>query len=258
MNTLFPRFASAIRALDLAQIRDYSDIPSEFLLDQDGSLDVRYTPFESVNAEARVVLVGLTPGFTQWRNAIAEAQLQLLGGATTDQALVGAKRTGAFSGSLRPNLVALLDSIGLQGWLGLNSCADLFGERSVLLHSTSLLVHSVSKDGANYSGAPRPAKHPFLREHISASFAAEASVLQNAVFIPLGPAVADGLEWLAVQGVLRRDRILAGLPHPSGANAERVAYFLGRKERQYLSSKTSPARLDDARERLLSHVGSLG
>jgi hypothetical protein len=257
MDILFPRFASAIRALDLSAIDNFSKIPANFLLERDGALEVRYIPFEAVNRAARVVLVGLTPGLTQWRNGVDAAQAQLQGGADPAQVLTAAKRAGAFSGPIRPNLVALLDAIGLQHWLELESCASLFGQDSSLLHSTSLLRHPVSKDGANYSGAPAPDRHPFLRRQILQYFAKEAALFPNAVFVPLGPAVAAGLQWLAEQGVLAPSQILEGLPHPSGANAERIAYFLGRKQRGDLSAKTNPARIDAARQALERQVKAL-
>jgi len=57
--------------------------------------------------------------------------------------------------------------------------------------------------------------------------------------------------------VIRAGRVLHGLPHPSGANAERVAYFLGRKERAALSSKTNGAQIDTAREGLLAQMEAL-
>lgn len=257
MNHLFPRFAPAIRAVDLAAIDGHALIPPGFLLEREGSLEVNYIPFESVNLAARVVLVGLTPGFAQWRNAVVEAQAQLLGGATTEHALFAAKQAGAFSGPLRPNLIALLDCIGLQHWLNLPSCSALFGQQAHLLNSTSLLRHPVSKDGKNYSGAPAPIRHPFLRRQMTQYFAQEAAELKDAVFIPLGPAVADGLHWLASQGVLQPQQIFDGLPHPSGANAERIAYFLGRKDRSTLSTKTDPVRLDIARQALAQKLERL-
>jgi len=46
------------------------------------------------------------------------------------------------------------------------------------------------------------------------------------LFKPLGPKVAQVFEMLIKQGVLDSNQILFGLPHPSGANAERIAYFL--------------------------------
>jgi hypothetical protein len=52
-------------------------------------------------------------------------------------------------------------------------------------------------------------------------------------------------------------RILDGLPHPSGANAECIAYFLGTKSKERLSAKTDAKKLEGARELLRSRVLAL-
>lgn len=52
-------------------------------------------------------------------------------------------------------------------------------------------------------------------------------------------------------------RILDGLPHPSGANAERISYFLGKKAREVLSHKTNPKKIDDGRRRALATMERL-
>jgi hypothetical protein len=253
----FSQYAPAIRSLNLSAVTDANSIPKEFLLEQDGKLTAHYTPFDSVNPAAKVVLVGITPGFTQWKNAMAEAQRQLLAGAAPEAARLAAKRTGAFSGAMRPNLVNLLDAIGLQRWLGIGSCEALFGAHTALVQTTSILRHSVFVDGENYNGTPSMIKTPFLQKQLLDHFAGEAAELANPVYIPLGPKVSEGLRWLANEGVVMEDRILGGLPHPSGANAERIAYFLGRKHRSSLSAKTSAAQLDAARDALLLRVSNL-
>ena len=73
----------------------------------------------------------------------------------------------------------------------------------------------------------------------------------------MGASVSEGLHWLVAQGVLPAERILHGLPHPSGANAERVAYFLGKKQRDALSGKTNGAQIDAARAALLAQMAGL-
>jgi hypothetical protein len=257
MDILFDRYANAIRALDLAGIATPADIPKHFLLAQDGRYRSYYIPFEAVNRAARVVVVGISPGFVQWKNAMREAQRQMAAGASTDEVLVAARQAGAFSGAIRPNFVALLDAIGVQRWLGIASCATLFGPDAGLVHIGAILRHPVFVDGKNYSGTPAMPRHAFLREETLRYFAQEAALLPDALYIPMGASVGEGLDWLAAQGVLRPDRILRGLPHPSGANAERVAYFLGRKERSALSGKTNGAQLDAARRALLAQMERL-
>ncbi|TFW34667.1 hypothetical protein [Massilia horti] len=80
-DVLFPRYAAAIGAADLARIATPAQIPDAFTLTGEGRLRACYIPFESVNTGARVVIVGITPGFNQWKNAIKEAQRQLSSGA---------------------------------------------------------------------------------------------------------------------------------------------------------------------------------
>ncbi|MCA8494027.1 hypothetical protein [Burkholderia arboris] len=65
------------------------------------------------------------------------------------------------------------------------------------------------------------------------------------------------VEWLTEQGYRRKERVLRGLLHPSGANSERVAYFLGEKARSDLSIETSANNLDAARDNLLTAVAAL-
>ena len=58
----------------------------------------------------------------------------------------------------------------------------------------------------------------------------------------------------AARGLIDGDRLLDGLPHPSGANAERIAYFLGRKPREQLSAKTNADSIDTARGELVRKI----
>ena len=60
-------------------------------------------------------------------------------------------------------------------------------------------------------------------------------------------------KWLKIASC----QVLAGLPHPSGANAERIQYFLGRKDASRLSEKTNASLLDAARAALFSKVTQL-
>jgi hypothetical protein len=255
----FAAFRELVRDTDPDTIATPRDIPAGFLLAERGPLTIHYIPFDYVNTAARVVLVGITPGFVQWKNAVREARRGLALGLPDAAILRAAKYTGAFSGAIRPNLVALLDDIGLQRWLGIASCASLFDAHADLMHVTAALRHPVFKDGNNYNGAsPDMLTNPLLQQQILDHFAHEAAQLAGAVFVPLGPKVGLALDWLAARGVLDPARILHGLPHPSGANAERIAYFLGRKDKATLSSRTNGARIDADRLALRAQMAALG
>jgi len=256
-EVLFSRYREAIRSLDLATVATPAQIPAAFLLGREGCYSAHYIPFESIHEHARVVVVGITPGFVQWKNAMREAQGQLALGLDDAAVLRASRLAGAFSGAIRPNFVALLDAIGVQRWLGIASCATLFGEHAGLVQVSGILRHPIFVDDRNYSGSPPMTRNAFLREQMLRYFAEEARQLPDALYIPMGGSVGAGLDWLAEEGVIRRERILHGLPHPSGANAERVAYFLGRKDRSTLSAKTNGAQIDAAREALLEQMSKL-
>ena len=216
-----------------------------------------YAPFEFVNPGAKVVIVGITPGRTQMVNALKEARRQLDRGADNLSAMIAAKQTGAFSGAMRPNLVSLLDCVGIHTWLGIHSCDALFSSAAHAVQTTSVLRNPVFVNGQNYNGTPNMTRTPLLREQLLQHFGEDAKTLPRAVFVPLGDKVSEALHFIAEHGLISKSHILDGLPHPSGANAERIAYFLGRKNRAALSVKTDPDKLDRARESLSRQVLSL-
>jgi hypothetical protein len=218
---------------------------------------ISYAPFEHIQRGARVAIVGITPGAQQARNALAELRRQLLAGTDHATALRAAKTFASFSGPMRTNLIAMLDHIGLARWLGLSSTAELWSSRSDLVHFTSAIRYPVFADGENYSGSPSMVTTPLLREALLRYLAEEVSVLPDAVWVPLGPKASEGLGLLVKLGLLSESRLLSGLPHPSGANAERIAYFLGRRERASLSPKTAPDMIDVHRAGLIDLVAKL-
>jgi hypothetical protein len=218
---------------------------------------VCYAPFDYIQRGARLAIVGITPGAQQAHNALVEARRQLIAGASHDTVLSAAKVFASFSGPMRANLVAMLDHVGMNRWLGLTSTADVWNARTDLVHFTSALRYPVYLKGQNYSGSPSMTATPVLRELLARCLGEEVSALPNAVWVPLGPKATEGMIWLVQQGLLPAERVLAGLPHPSGANAERIAYFLGRKDRALLSAKTAPDGIDAARARLSAQILNL-
>ncbi|MBX6370199.1 MAG: hypothetical protein IRZ04_19675 [Rhodospirillales bacterium] len=227
-------------------------------LHREGNLTIAWAPFDHVPANARLVIVGITPGRQQAENALSAFQKALAQGASSAEASRRAKLTGAFSGPMRENLVAMMDRIGVPRVLRLRSAAEMFDVRRELIHLTSALRYPVFVAGENYNGAPDMLRTPLLRRMVEVQLAEEARALPGALWLPLGPKPTAALVHLAELGVIDRDRILDGLPHPSGANAERIAYFLGRKPRTALSAKTRPAPIDEARERLTARLARLG
>ena len=254
---LIERFAPVIRTLSASELDGSSSLNDKLRLAQDGDIEICYAPFEYINPQARVVIVGITPGRTQMLNALTEARKQLDRGSDLATTLVAAKQTGAFSGAMRPNLVNLLNHIGINRLLKIPTCDALFGSAAHLVQTTSVLRNPVFICGENYNGTPNMTRHPLLREQLITHFGEDAKALPNALFVPLGDKVTEALHFLADRGMMNRNRILDGLPHPSGANAERIAYFLGNKSRSALSAKTNADKLDQARAAMIQRVSAL-
>lgn len=74
-SPLFTKYESAVRS--------FSGDPCSpnLLLAQDDALAVYYAPFEWISSEAKVILVGITPGKTQATNALMASKTSLCTGA---------------------------------------------------------------------------------------------------------------------------------------------------------------------------------
>lgn len=232
-------------------------VQPRFRLATDGSLSVCYAPFDHIETRARLVIVGITPGMMQARNAHAAMHDALSRGASLETALADAKTHASFSGPMRANLVAMLDAIGVAKHLSVATTAELFAPGSSDIHFTSALRYPVFLGGKNYGGAPTMLRQPVLRTMIDTHLAEEARALPEALWLPLGPRVEEALTHLVSRGLLDRQKIISGLPHPSGANAERIAVFLGRKDPARVSRQTNPGPLLDAYRRLRARFGGI-
>jgi len=247
-------YARILKGVAEAEILADPSLGGRLTVAREGTLEVLYAPFDYVNEQARIVLVGITPGRQQARNALLEFRRQLVRGVSVKEAARAAKQFASFSGPMRSNLVAMLDYFGISKVLGIASCSELFASRGDLVHFTSALRYPVYVAGQNYNGSPPMTTTPVLRELLFGGFGQEVLRLRSAIFVPLGQKVADALLMLAESGAVDRSRVLDGLQHPSGANTERIAYLLGRKPRAALSVKTRPEPIDQARAQLRARV----
>ncbi len=256
MNTIS---INLTRYADLLRSRPERDVltDQDLLLGRNGGLTQHWAPFDHVPATARLAIVGITPGREQANNALRAFGEGLREGQDVAGALRRAKLAGSFSGPMRTNIVGMLDSIGLHARFGVPTCAALFDPAAELAHFTSALRYPVFMGGANYNGTPDMLRTPSLRATIETLLAAEVRLLPNAFWLPLGPKPTAALGHLVALGVLRADRVLTGMPHPSGANAERIKFFLGLKSRELLSRKTLPEPIERARAMLLAQVAGL-
>jgi hypothetical protein len=247
-----------IKAIRTADVYADMQIKNALTLEREGALEVMYSPFDHIAKHAKLVIVGITPGRVQATNALTAARTHLEHGRSSEEALRAAKLTASFSGSgTRNNLVRMMDEIGLNKLFAIRSTSELFTVNGEQVHFTSALRYPVFVGGENYNGTPHMLKTPVLKAMIEIYLAEEARVLSDAVWLPLGPKPAVALQHLAKLGLLKHEQILDGMPHPSGANAERVAAFLGTKSDHLLSKQTNGRQITLAKTSLVDKINLL-
>jgi len=194
---------------------------------REGPVDIYYAPHnEYVNRGARIVIVGLTPGWQQMELAYRTASLALGRGCSAEDACREAKLVARFAGSMRRNLVGMLNELGLAQRFGRTDAAEWFEGAVNDLHTAAVLPQPVFVGGLNYTGH-RPPLTPGAKLYGFAvdSLRAELSSLGRALVIPLGRTVELVCAALVAEGSLRENRCLRGFPHPSGANGHRHRQF---------------------------------
>ena len=224
---LAARYEAVVRRLPHGEVDLHDD---RLTVRTEGRLRVVYVPFDLIRPQARLILIGLTPGAQQARLALAAARDAYAAGRGMLDAHQEAKQVASFAGPMRTNLVGMLDAIGIAKALAMQSSAELFSAASALVQTTSALRYCVLRDGRNYSGSPFPIATPVLQDFLIGLLAHELAAIPNALIIPLGDAVASCLGWLAAHDAVDRARVLIGLPHPSGANGHRVAHFAAERD----------------------------
>ena len=168
-------------------------------------------------------------------------------GKSSTEAIQAAKSVGAFSGEpLRSNLINQLNHWGFHKWLGLTDSADLFSTSRHLVQTTSLLRYPVFVKDDDYRGSPDMTKHPLLRKYLLENFAAEVEELKNAVFVGLGPQVQKVLDRLIPERILKPDRVIGGMLHPSGNCTYRINYLIGDRSAP-VPHATNPVPYDQGR-----------
>lgn len=223
----FTQYKDLIKALP-AVYTDEMIKSEQFLLEREEKkkLEIYYAPFEYINELAKVVIVGITPGLHQMKKSystVINARGQLHG---DEEILHEVKKNSSFEGTMRKNLVKMLDELGLHTYLNISSTLDLFDEASHLVHTASVLTYPVFFNGKNYSGTtPNILKTESLKKNIMEGFATEIGTIDRPLIIPLGVNVTKVLNYLAGQDYLDANNILLGFPHPSGGNGHRHNQF---------------------------------
>ena len=217
----------------LPSIKEETILSDQFLLEKDEKkqLEIYYAPFEYVNERAKVVIVGITPGLNQMEQSFSTV-LNAKNQAVNDEDILSqVKNNSSFEGSMRKNLVQMLDEIGLHKYLNISSTIEIFNKASYLVHTTSVITYPVFHRGNNYSGStPNMLKTELLKKYVTDQFVTELNQMDKPLIIPLGAKVSKVFDYLVEKQILDSSLILNGFPHPSGANGSRKKTFDANKE----------------------------
>lgn len=225
---LFDAYKEKIRTLPLNRPLVKADLlVDSFLLHQWGEVEMYYAPHnEYIHQEAKLMIIGITPGWQQMAAAYQAARKGVEQNLTATEICRAAKEAASFAGTMRNNLIGMLDRLELPQALNLDSSRALFTSQRPWLHTTSALKYPVFSSRRNYTGySPNLLTTPFLKTCASASLLHEWSLLGQVFIIPLGRIVEHLLHPFVKEGRLDERQCAWGFPHPSGANGHRNVQF---------------------------------
>lgn len=222
---MFEKYCSEIQKLDRFNKEDI--LIEKFELYNKNNMKIYYAPHnEIINDKAKIFIVGITPGWTQTSIAYKTAQKELLNNSKPEQIKKECKRNSRFAGSMRKNLIEMLDELGINKKLDIESCNELFEDKDYLLHTTSIIPYPVFINNKNYTGSnPKIMDNEVLYNYAKKYFYKEVEHLSNALIIPLGKAVEEILQQMIKENIIQEKQCLLGFPHPSGANGHRKCQF---------------------------------
>lgn len=228
---MFDKYQEKIKKLKKFEKEDI--LKEEFELYNHENMKIYYAPHnEIINNKAKIFIVGITPGWTQTSIAYKTAHEGLINNLMPNLIKQQCKRNSRFAGSMRKNLIEMLDELSLNRKLHIDSCSELFEEKDYLLHTTSIIPYPVFINNKNYTGSnPKIVDNEVLYSFVKKYFYNEIEELSNSLIIPLGKAVEEVLEQMIKENLIKKEQCLLGFPHPSGANGHRKNQFKENKEK---------------------------
>ncbi len=228
---MFDKYSTEIKKLNNFGKKDI--LNKKFLLIKKENMEIYYAPHnEIINEKAKIFLVGITPGWTQTSIAYETAHDGLIKNLKANEIKKNCKISSRFAGSMRKNLVEMLDELNLNKKLHIKSCDELFNTKEELLHTTSIIPYPVFINEKNYTGSnPKILENEILLFYVKKYFYKEVEKMNNTLIVPLGKSVEEVLKFMIEDGKIKEDQLLLGFPHPSGANGHRKKQFEENKEK---------------------------
>jgi hypothetical protein len=227
------------RFRDILRSRGETAVQSpETSLARRGGDELFYTPFEHVNPNARLAMVGITPGPEQLKLAYRTVGSRLKVGQEDEEIRLEAKKQAAFGGpSMRPNLLKMMRHFGLAGILGIRDEEQLWGDEAGLFHATSVIPHAAFRNSKMFAGSfDDVLRSDVFREGFERDFVSSLRLMSDrTLYIGLGPTPLAALDWCAKRGLIRGNQVLGAFAHPSTSGGSQVDVYLGLKSPEDLS-----------------------
>jgi hypothetical protein len=226
-------YLPAIQALPFRNPLTQRDILTpDFQVFRDDQMEIYFAPFLCLKPEARVVIIGITPGWQQMELAIRTFREGLELDWPREKIAMEIENRASFAGPMRTNLVRMLNNLDIPRYLSIASADALFADADYLVHTTSAIRYPVFVEGKNYTGhRPKILDHAKLLWFAEYHLLPELTAVSKAIIIPLGKAVSDLLRYLISLKKLHAGQCLLDFPHPSGANGHRARQFAERRVR---------------------------
>ncbi len=195
-------------------------------------LSCYYAPFDHVNYDAKIIIVGITPGRTQMNRSLNALRDSLNNQDKLELALKKVKQQASLSGTMRPRIIDILNKLGYAKELNIACSSSLWSHNNHLVHFCSLLKYPVFINNKDYCGQADLFNTAELKSLLYQEFINDLKQINpNAMLVPLGEMVADTITTLCNEGLIKQkvktfqNKVIAP-PHPSGANAESISLLL--------------------------------
>ncbi|HEX3468603.1 MAG TPA: hypothetical protein VHT05_11040 [Candidatus Elarobacter sp.] len=122
----------------------------------------------------------------------------------------------------------MLDALDLPAAMGINNSNELFHDVQSRAVATSALVFPVfvAPNLKNFSGSGIDLQTVHLfRMMIEELLVPRLEHASRALIVPLGVVAASGVRYAVTNGRVAPERVLVGMPHPSGSNGHRHRQF---------------------------------
>lgn len=236
---MLKQFLPGMQTLQKNQPFTKQDLLTEqFLIEKEGTIEMYYAPHnEYVNKHAKIIIVGITPGWKQMKIAFEEFINCDDKNDNLETCLIKTKTAARFAGTMRTNLIQMLNECNIYNALNIQNTSDLFEANNHLLHTTSVIKYPVFSKGKNYTGhQPLIERSPLLQYYANTKFPEElAQISTPALIIPLGKAAENIITKLIDLQQFTHHHYLTGFPHPSGANGHRIKQF--EEQKHHLKEK---------------------